>query len=116
MEPKPPQTRRRDKGITVKIEYASSMPFFVKFCSDKAAYEVKLQRKIRFAMDHLKHLFETTRGYELVVYTPHITIVKSCRGHEVTFSKDGRILIKNVNDKGEAEAFAEDVLEMVLGL
>lgn len=100
----------------MKIEYASSMPFFVKLCSDKAAYEVKLQRKIRFAMDNLKHLFETTRGYELVVYTPHITIVKSCKGPEVTFSKEGRILIKNVVDKSEAEAVAEDVLRRVFGL
>lgn len=88
-------------------------PFFVKLCSDKAAYEVKLQRKIPFAMKHLKQSFDTI-GYKLVIYTPHITIVKSCKGPEVTFSKDGRILIKNVVDKGEAEAIAEDVWKIVL--
>jgi len=95
-------------------EHKSMIPFFVKLCSDKAAYEVKLQRKICFTMERLKQLFEATGEYELVVYTPHITIIKSCRGAEVTFSKDGRILIKKVLDKGEAEAIAEDVLQIAL--
>jgi len=95
-------------------EYKSIIPFFVKLCSDKAAYEVKLQRKIYFKMDCLKELFEATGQYELVVYTPHITIIKSCRGAEVTFSKDGRILIKKALDKREAEAIAEDVLQIAL--
>lgn len=92
----------------------STIPFFVKLCSDKAAYEVKFQRKIHFAMNRLKQLFEATEGYELVVYTPHITIIKSCKGTEVTFSKDGRILIKEVLNKSEAETIAEDVLQIAL--
>jgi len=95
-------------------EHKSMIPFFVKLCSDKAAYEVKLQRKIYFTMNRLKQLFEATEEYELVVYTPHITIIKSCKGAEVTFSKDGRILIKKVLDKGEAEAIAGDVLQIAL--
>jgi len=96
-------------------EHRSMIPFFVKLCSDKAAYEVKFQRKIYFAMDRLKQLFETTEKYEQVVYTPHITIIRSRKGAEVTFSKDGRILIKRVLDKSEAEAIAEDVLQIALG-
>jgi len=102
-------------GILMENEHKSVIPFLVKLCSDKAAYEVKLQRKIYFTMSRLKQLLETTAGYELVVYTPHITIIKSCKGIEVTFSKDGRILIKNVLDKSEAEAIAEDVLQIALG-
>jgi len=90
------------------------IPFFVKLCSDKAAYEVKLQRKINFTMDRLKQSFEATEEYEIVVHTPHITIIKSCKGAEVTFSKDGRILIKKVLNKSEAEAIAEDVLQIAL--
>jgi len=98
----------------MKNEHKSTIPFFVKLCSDKAAYEVKLQRKIYFMMDRLKQLFEAREEYELVVYTPHITIIKSCKGAEVTFSRDGRILIKKVLDKSEAEAIAEDVLQIAL--
>jgi len=95
-------------------KHKSITSFFVKLCSDKAAYEVKLQRKIYFKMDRLKKLFEATEEYELVVYTSHITIIKSCKGAEVTFSKDGRILIKKVLNKSEAEAIAEDVLQIAL--
>jgi len=101
-------------GILMENEHKSILPFFVKLCSDKAAYEVKLQRKIFFTMDRLKQLFEATGEYELVVYTPHITIIKSCKGAEATFSKDGRILIKKVLNKSEAEAIAEDVLQIAL--
>jgi len=101
-------------GILMENKHKSITSFFVKLCSDKAAYEVKLQRKIYFKMDRLKKLFEATEEYELVVYTPHITIIKSCKGAEVTFSKDGRILIKKVLNKSEAEAIAEDVLQIAL--
>ena len=59
-------------------------------------------------------LFEETAEYGLVVYTPHITIIKSCKGVEVTFSRNGRILIKNVFTKSEAEAIAEEVLQIAL--
>ncbi len=98
----------------MRKERRSVMPFFVKLCSDKAAYEVKLQRKIHFRMDSLKRLFEATAEYELVVYTPHIIIAKRCNGAEITFSKNGRILIKKVLNKSEAEAIAEDVLNLAV--
>jgi len=101
-------------GILMRNEHKSTIPFLVKLCSDKAAYEVKLQRKIYFTMDRLKQLFEATDEYELIVYTPHITIIKSCKGAEVTFSKDGRILIKKVLNKSEAETIAENVLQIAL--
>lgn len=89
-------------------------PFFVKLCSDRAAYEVKLQRKIYFSMDRLKQFLEASEKYELIVYTPYITIVKECNGAEVTFSRDGRILVKKVLSKSEAEAIAADVIKIAL--
>jgi len=95
-------------------EHKSVISFFVKLCSDKAAYEVKLQRKTHFTMDLLKQMFEATEEYELIVYTPHITIIKNRKGAEITFSKDGRILIKKVLNKSEAEAIASDVLQIAL--
>ncbi len=101
-------------GILMENEHRSMIPFFVKLCSDRSAYEVKLQRKPFFIMDRLKQLLEATRDYELVVWTPHIMIVRTCKGTEVTFCKDGRILIKKVLNKSEAEAIAEDVLQIAL--
>jgi hypothetical protein len=98
----------------MKKEHKPIMPFFVKLCPDRAAYAVKLQRKTFFKMDSLKHLFEAIGRYEFVIWTPHIMVIKNCKGTEVTFSKDGRILIKKVLNKGEAATIAEDVLQIAL--
>ncbi len=92
----------------------SVIPFYIKLCSDKAAYEVKLQRKIDLPMEHLKHLFETTKRYEIVMYTPYITVIRNRHGAEVTLSKDGRILIKEVFVESEARDIAENLLSILL--
>ena len=65
-------------------------------------------------MDEMKRLFEAARGHEILVYTPHIMILKSCREAEVTFSKDGRMLVKKVVNEAEARAVALDVLRIAL--
>ena len=84
-----------------------SAPLFVKLCSDRAAFEARLQNKIDFSMDHLKQLLEAENSHEILVYTPHIMVIKSCRGAEVTVSRDGRMLIRKVTDTAEAEMVAK---------
>jgi transcription antitermination factor NusA-like protein len=88
--------------------------FFVKLCSDKAAYEARLKRQISFNLLHVKQLFEATGDYQILVDTPHILILKNLRGNEVTFSKDGRIIIKKVADKIEAEKIAQAIFQIAL--
>jgi hypothetical protein len=65
-------------------------------------------------MKEMRRLFEDIKDHEIIVYTPHIMILKSRRGAEVTFSKDGRMLIKNVSNENEAGTVARDVLRIAL--
>jgi len=93
----------------MKENQKSKMPFSVKLCSDKAAFEVRLLRRALLKMQNAKRLLENMEGYEVVVYTPHIMILR-CRGAEVTLSNDGRMLIKRVKDEKEASLVAQNVL------
>lgn len=89
------------------------MPFSVKLCSDKAAFEVRIQRKVFFNMDKVKQLFETRHDSEIVVFTPHMIILRS-NGAEITLSKDGRMLIKKVANETEATQVANKILRTAL--
>lgn len=95
-------------------EKKKSIPLLVKLCSDKAAYEARPQRKVSFDMNKLQRLFEAVENYQILVYTPYIIVLKSKGDREVTFSEDGRILLKNVSGEGEAKALACDVFEVAL--
>ncbi|MFQ6086472.1 MAG: hypothetical protein ACE5OV_00350 [Candidatus Bathyarchaeia archaeon] len=85
------------------------MPFSVRLCSDKAAFEVRIQRKISFDMADLERLLKSMKGNEIVVNTPHILIFRT-KGAEVTLSRNGRMLIKKVRNEKEARAVASEVL------
>lgn len=88
------------------------IPFVVKLCSDKAAFEVRIQRKIHFNMTDLERLLRSLKENEIIVNTPHILVLKS-KEAEVTLSRDGRMLIRNVLDEKEATAVASEVLRVL---
>jgi len=94
-------------------EEKDSIPLFVKLCSDKAAFEVRIQRKISFNMGKVKQLFEACHDHEILVYTPHMIILRSGRA-ETTLSKDGRMLIKRVSNESEATQVALKILRTAL--
>lgn len=95
-------------------EWEPRVPLLIKLCSDKAAFEARIQQKIFFNMKEVRRLFEAIKDHEIIVYTPHIMILKGCKGAEVTFSKDGRMLIKKVSNENEAKMVAYDVLRIAL--
>jgi hypothetical protein len=65
-------------------------------------------------MNKLHNLLETIDNYQILVYTPYIIVLKSKGGSEVTFSEDGRMLLKNVSGENEAKELACNVLEAAL--
>jgi NACalpha-BTF3-like transcription factor len=87
------------------------IPFVIKLCSDKAAFEVKIQRKICFNMADLERLLKSVKENEIIVNTPHILIFRS-KGAEVTLSINGRMLIKKARNEKEATAIASEVLRV----
>jgi hypothetical protein len=88
------------------------MPFSVRLCSDKAAFEVKMQHKISLNMADLERLLKSTKDNEIIINTPHILIFKT-KGAEVTMSKNGRMLIKKIETEKEATEIANDVLRVL---
>lgn len=88
------------------------MPFSVRLCSDKAAFEVKIQRKISFNMTDLERLLKSMKENKIIANTPHILIFRS-KGAEVTLSRNGRMLIKKVRNEKEATAVAREVLRVL---
>lgn len=83
------------EGSTMREKHKCLPRYLIRLCSDKAAFEVKFSQKLRLDMSSIKKAFGTSKHYEILVYTPHITTLKSKIGVEITFSKDGRTLIKN---------------------
>jgi len=89
------------------------LPLLVKLCSDRAAFEAVPQRRVFFDMNMVRQLFDAIETFEILVYTPSIIIIRSSEGREVTFSRDGRMLLKKILNEDEATALAQGVLEIV---
>lgn len=88
--------------------------YTVRLCSDKAAFEVKLHRRLRLDLESVKEATEDSEDYEVTMYTPHILILRSRTGVEITLSRDGRMLIKKLSSKDEVSSVAKSVLQMVM--
>jgi len=92
---------------------AAPLPLAVRLCSDKAAFEALVLRKVVFSMDDAKRRLEKASGYKMIVYTPHLLVLR-CGEAEVTLSRDGRMLIKRVKNENEAKLVARGVWQTVL--
>jgi len=91
----------------------SPIPFFVKLCSDKAAFEAHPTRRLSLNMNEVKQTLEESKRHEIIVYTPHIVILRSGKA-ETTLSRDGRMLIKKVTNEAEATQIAQQLLQIIL--
>jgi len=90
-------------------EIESSLQLSVKLCSDPAAFEARTAKKLSLNMGEVKRTLEESKEYKIVVYTPHIIILKSgCA--EITLSRDGRMLIKRVSNEAKATKLAQRIL------
>jgi len=89
------------------------IPLFVKLCSDKAAFEVRTKRNLSLSMNEVKRRLEESREHKIIVYTPHVVILRS-GNTETTLSRDGRMLIKKVSDEAQAIEVATQILKTIL--
>jgi len=81
------------------------LPLLVRLCSDKAAFEVLVLRKVVFNLNDAKQRLEKASECKIRVYTPHLMILRWGTA-EVTLSRDGKMLIKWVRDENEARLVA----------
>jgi len=85
----------------------------VKLCSDKAAFEAVPIKNLSLNMVHAKQMLENSAQNKILVYTPHIIILRN-KNAETTLSKDGRMLIRRVSNEEEATQVARRILTAIL--
>lgn len=91
----------------------SPVRLLVKLCSDKAAFEARPMKNLSLNMDKTKQTLEKSKKHEIVIYTPHMLILRIGKA-ETTLSKDGRMLIKKVSSETEATQVANHILRTIL--
>jgi ArsR family metal-binding transcriptional regulator len=64
-------------------------------------------------MVHAKQMLENSAQNKILVYTPHIIIIRNKKA-ETTLSKDGRMLIRRVSNEEEATQVARQILTAIL--
>ncbi len=84
----------------------------VKLCSDRASFEARATRQMSLNMNDVKRKLEESGKHHIMIYTPHLLIFTSGKA-ETTLSKDGRMLIKRVQNQTEAEQLALEILHTV---
>lgn len=84
----------------------------VRLCSDRSAFEARPMKQLTLDMSKVALALEQCGLYKIVVSTPHIIIVKSSKA-ETTLSRDGRMLIKRVENEDEAKQVADQVLDAI---
>jgi hypothetical protein len=88
-------------------------PFTVKLCSDRAAFEARLQRKLILDMNEVERRLKLSKRHEITLFTPHVIFLRTGSA-EITLSRDGRMLIKRVQNEAEAARLAREVLQVIL--
>ncbi|MFQ6052297.1 MAG: hypothetical protein ACE5K4_11490 [Candidatus Hydrothermarchaeota archaeon] len=87
------------------------MIFVSKPCKTDSAYEVLPKTRIRINLEESCEKL-VKGGYEIVVTTPHIAVIKKI--YEISIFPSGRLLIKDLTDKKIAEDIAREVYALVL--
>ncbi len=88
------------------------VPMLFELCSGGTAYEARPQIKTRIKLDVLLEAIRAHPNYEILAYTPYMLIVKTPRGVEVSATRQGKLLIKRVQNEQEARIAAYDILRI----
>jgi hypothetical protein len=88
------------------------VPMLFELCSGGTAYEARPQIKTRIKLDVLLEAIRTYPSYEILAYTPYMLIVKTPKGAEVSTTRQGKLLIKRVENEEEARMATYDILRI----
>jgi len=84
--------------------------FMIRLCSDGAAYEAVPKRRLRLDIPNLGRSLTRRGDCELLLSNPQFMVVKWKHQAEVTIVDDGRMIIRNAADQGDARTIAETLL------
>ena len=84
--------------------------FMIRLCSDRAAYEAVPKRRLRLDVPSLGRSLMCRGDCELLLLNPQFMVVKWKHQAEVTIVDDGRMIIRNAANQGDARMIAETLL------
>ena len=85
------------------------LPYSLKLCGSKGAYETKTGSRMTIDMDRLeKKMMEA--GYEIICNAKVMLIVQN--GCETSIFQDGRLLLKTESEEA-SRRYAEEVYEII---
>lgn len=85
----------------------------MKLCSDRAAFEARLKRKLTLDMNRVEERLKLSNRHQITLFTPHIIFLRTGSA-EITLSKNGQMLIKRVQNEAEAAQLAREILQVIL--
>ncbi len=89
------------------------IPVTVKLCSDKAAFEARAIKNVSLNMGEVEERLRSSKLHKIILSTPHIIILRTGTV-ETTLSRDGRLLIKKVQNEAKAARLAQGILQVIL--
>ena len=98
--------------IEVAEFQGSQMPLFFKLCSDHLSIEAIPRRPL--AVDFSEMKARPFSQHELMMWTPHLVVLKNSDGLEITLRKDGRMIVRKAASEQIARDAAAEVMRLVL--
>lgn len=85
---------------------------FFKLCSDHLSIEAIPKKPI--VVDFKKMKGRSVHNHELVMWTPHLVVLRNRSGQEITLRRDGRMVIRKAASELVAQSAAIDVMNLIL--
>ena len=88
----------------------SETQLFFKLCADHLSIEAIPKSKVRLDLSKVKG---GLNDFVVTMWTPHFVVMRAVNGVEITLRRDGRMIVRNSDSEGDAEAAAIRVLSIV---
>jgi len=87
---------------------------FFRLCSDHLSIEAIPKKRLLIDLEAIKN--HQPNQHTILLWTPHLVVLRNQRGHEVSLRKDGRMIIRKAESEEMAQRSAADALNLVLAI
>jgi len=87
---------------------------FFRLCSDHLAIEAIPKKRLLIDLEAIRN--HQSNQHTILLWTPHLVVLRNQRGHEVSLRRDGRMIIRKAESEEMAKRSAEDALNLALAI
>lgn len=84
--------------------------YVAKPCKSDNAFEIMPEKQMKIDTEKVAEA-ATKIGYEILIKTPHVCILK--KGREVSIFASGRVIVKETKEEDEATKIAEELHKLM---